>query len=105
VVLVRHSAKRLTTFDWAWSQVAPDENERMIAAILKEHPCMRLVESAPRVGDFGLANCGLDGIAPGQAGQPLRMFVQRFDPGHSVGGDSIGFFLAKLMKVTDDAGA
>ena len=75
----------------------------MIAAILKEHPCMRLVESTPRVGDFGLESCGLDEVAPGQAGQPLRNFVQRFDPGHSVGGDSIGFFIAKLVKVKDDA--
>ena len=86
-------------------QVAPDENERMIAAILKDHPCMRLIESNPRVGDFGLENCGLDEAAPGAAGRPLRMFVQRFDPGHSVGGDSIGFFLAKLTKVMDDHSA
>lgn len=74
----------------------------MIAAILKEHPCMRLIESTPRVGDFGLENCGLDEAAPGQPERPLRMLVQRFDPGHNVGGDSIGFFLAKLTKVTSD---
>ena len=73
----------------------------MIAAILNEHPCMRLVESTPRIGDVGLEHCGLDESVPGEAGRPLRSLVQRFDPGHSVGGDSIGFFLAKLTKVAE----
>ena len=63
---------------------------------------MRLIESSPRVGDFGLENCGLDEAAPEAEGRPLRMFVQRFDPGHGVGGDSIGFFLAKLTKVAQE---
>lgn len=85
------------------AQVAPDENERMIATILKDHPCMQLVESAPRVGDIGLANCGLDAeVATPQGVAPLRTLVQRFDPGHSVGGDSIGFFLARLTKTKEE---
>ena len=81
--------------------VAPDENECMIAGILRDHPCMRLVESLPRVGDVGLAGNGLDEVCE-TTGKLLRGLVQRFDPGHSVGGDSIGFFIARLVKVSEE---
>ena len=72
---------------------------RQVAAILASHPCMELCAAEP-------LGCGAVGVAGYGLSEEQCAMVQRFDPateaelaaGEHRGGDSIGFFVAKLRK-------
>jgi 16S rRNA C967 or C1407 C5-methylase (RsmB/RsmF family) len=78
------------TLVYSTCTVSPLENEGLVARIIERHPEMELVDATPRLGAPGLAGLGLS--------ESQRVLVQRFDPGAAQGGDSIGFFVAKMLK-------
>jgi methyltransferase NSUN6 len=72
-----------------------DENERMVAYMLKEYHELELVPvlvpgESTQVGQPGLAGLGLNDMERG--------FVRRFDPWTDDDSDTIGFFVAKFQK-------
>ena len=87
------------TLAYSTCTVSPLENEAMVAAILASHPCMELCAAEP-------LGCGAVGVTGYGLSEEQCAMVQRFDPateaelaaGEHRGGDSIGFFVAKLRK-------
>ena len=87
------------TLAYSTCTVSPLENEAMVAAILASHPCMELCAAEP-------LGCGAVGVTGYGLSEEQCAMVQRFDPateaelaaGEPRGGDSIGFFVAKLRK-------
>lgn len=65
------------------------ENEAMIKYILDSHPRMKLMNMNIDFGLGGLSNAGLT--------DEQRQCVKRFDPSNK-NLDTMGFFVAKLMK-------
>ncbi|KAL7533580.1 hypothetical protein ACHAXR_005324 [Thalassiosira sp. AJA248-18] len=66
------------------------ENEDMVKIILSENPCMKLVPIPPELP-------GLPGLPDRGLTEEECQMVRRFDP--CDGGDTMGFFLAKFIKV------
>ncbi|XP_014367403.2 tRNA (cytosine(72)-C(5))-methyltransferase NSUN6 [Papilio machaon] len=78
--------------------ITEEENERMVAWVLKKFPNMQLVPAEPLLGGPGLPNVGLS--------DEQRIMVQRFGPEedplrqvHDIYKNSIGFFTAKFIKI------
>ena len=70
------------------------ENEGIVARVLKEFPFMELVKAEPAIGQ--------PGISVGVLSEEECDKVQRFDPLNckdDVGSDTIGFFIAKFIKL------
>ena len=72
------------------------ENEMQIARVVRTFPGMQLVPAGPLVGERGIG-------VPGLSGEQCAM-VQRFTPrvgqDSGVDSDTIGFFIAKFIKVS-----
>lgn len=75
--------------------ITEDENEGIVKWALENFPNIKLAEAEPIFGGPGLEDCGLT--------EEQRQFVQRFGPteyNRDSSVDSIGFFIAKFVKVS-----
>ena len=80
------------------AQINPSENEHVVAWALREFSdYLILVESEIKIGEPGLRNAGLN--------EEERHRVQRFEPGIAAGEETIGFFVAKFKKRTEEINA
>ncbi|XP_059052886.1 tRNA (cytosine(72)-C(5))-methyltransferase NSUN6 [Achroia grisella] len=86
------------TLIYSTCTVTEDENERMVAWTLENFQCLNLVPTEPLLGGPGLPNCGLN--------DDQRSMIQRFSPRddslrpvEQIYKDTIGFFVAKFIKV------
>uniref|UniRef100_A0A8D8Q7L6 Methyltransferase NSUN6 n=1 Tax=Cacopsylla melanoneura TaxID=428564 RepID=A0A8D8Q7L6_9HEMI len=71
-----------------------DENEAMIAWLLKRHEEMELIPSLPRLGSHGLFH---EDLKPEDRAR-MQRFGPTLSPNEGPNSDTIGFFLCKLRK-------
>lgn len=65
------------------------ENEGVVAWALKQFKNLKLEKAVPYLGQNGLIGTGLTDVE--------RSYIQRFGPNNNV--DSVGFFIAKFVKI------
>lgn len=82
--------------------ITMEENERQVVWMLEKYPCLKLAEQTPHLGDVGRPCKGLTSLQCNM--------LQRFDPTgvttkskYFTDNDTIGFFIAKFVKTTDDS--
>ncbi|XP_045168812.2 tRNA (cytosine(72)-C(5))-methyltransferase NSUN6-like [Mercenaria mercenaria] len=88
------------TLVYSTCTITMEENERQVAWMLQKYPCLKLAEQNPHLGDVGRPCKGL-------SSSQCNM-LQRFDPTsvtskskYFTDNDTIGFFIAKFVKVED----
>lgn len=88
------------TLVYSTCTITMEENEHQVAWILDKYPCMKLAPQTPHLGDVGRP---CKGLTSGH----LEM-LQRYDPSSDTSkskyftdNDTIGFFIAKFVKVKD----